>query len=158
MAIEFALEICTPLAAPQIADVVVGITRDLALTDPAVTPQDLLDGALTVRGTWIRIRDKKPEPWHTIPTELGFTPTIFIRFRMSKVDDILAQQDDMVRITARILEAVPGDAVLHRELETGWLVRKGGVVSLNERTDLWTAERLAMMPQPYQRESITLDG
>ena len=64
----------------------------------------------------------------------------------------------MVRVTARILDEVTGDAVLHRELETGWLVRKGGVVSLNERDDLWTAERLAAMPEPYQRAPITFDG
>ena len=57
----------------------------------------------------------------------------------------------MVRLTARLLDRVDGDAVLEFQSETIWLLRRGGDLSLDEREDLWPPHRLAEITRPYRR-------
>jgi hypothetical protein len=91
-------------------------------------------------------------PWHVVVTDLGITPTVRVAFRLNKFADLGAQQDDIVVLTLGLLDLVPGDAVLHRELETVWLLRRDGELSLHERDDLWTPERLAVVgSRPHRR-------
>ncbi|MEV7390957.1 SitI3 family protein [Streptomyces sp. NPDC091215] len=52
---------------------------------------------------------------------------------------------------------VPGDAVLHLEHETAKLVRRAGRTSLSDDTELWTAHRLALISQDYDRATYKID-
>lgn len=62
--------------------------------------------------------------------------------------------DYSVRLTLGLLDAVVGGAVLHRELETAWLLRQAGELGLHERDDLWTPERLAWVgARPHRRST-----
>lgn len=157
MAIEFTFEISTPMPAAEVSAALTSTAHDFGLLEQQVTPQQVLEGVVATTGTWIRVREQKPEPWQTIPAALGFSPTVAVRFRLDKEADIPHQQDVIVRLTAALLRDVPGDAVLHREMETAWLVRKGNDTTLNERDDLWTLERLALIPSPYRRATTDLD-
>jgi hypothetical protein len=86
-----------------------------------------------------------------VAEDLGFVPTVRVAFRLGKVTDMSAQQDDMIRLVSGLLDRVPGDAVLHYEYEYIWLLRRDGELSLNERSDIWPPQRLAAVHQPYRR-------
>ncbi len=70
-------------------------------------------------------------------TDLGFSPTVSVVFRLDKQGEIADQQDDMIRLISGVLDRVPGDAVLHKDLEQIWLLRRGGDLSVSEQDDLW---------------------
>ncbi len=156
MAISFSLNLATPSPAAQVARELHDIARAFGLFDASVTPERVLDeGAATVLGTWIRVREAKPRPWNPVVNDLGFTPTVSIAFRLGKRDELDHQQDDMIRMVSRLLDRVPGDAVLHLDFEHIWLLRRGGDLSLNERDDLWPPHRLAALSQRYRRATHT---
>ncbi|MFD8812590.1 hypothetical protein ACFV23_14190 [Streptomyces sp. NPDC059627] len=60
-------------------------------------------------------------------------------------------------LTSRLLEQVPGDAVLHLEYESAKLVRRAGRTSLSDDTELGTAHRLALISQEYDRTTYKID-
>ena len=157
MAISFSLNLATPSPVAQVARELHGVARNLGLLAASTTADDLLDdeGAVTVLGTWIRVREAKPRPWNPVVNDLGFTPTVSIAFRLGKRDELDHQQDDMIHMVSRLLDRVPGDAVLHLDFEHIWLLRRGGDLSLNERDDLWTPNRLAALSQRYRRATHT---
>lgn len=72
---------------------------------------------------------------------------------MGKGTETSDQQDDMILLIARLLEWVDGDAVLQYRYEEVWLLRRNGELILNEGDDLWRPKRLALMTQPYRRET-----
>lgn len=84
-------------------------------------------------------------------SDLGFTPTVSVAFRLGKASEITAQQDDMIRLVSGLLSLFPGDAVLHFEFEVIWLLRRADDLSLNEQDDLWPPRRLALISKPYRR-------
>lgn len=156
MAISYSLDLATPLPAAQVARELCAIARVLGLFDASVTPERVLnEGVATVLGTWIRVVEARPRPWNAVITDLGFTPTVWVAFRLGKRDELDHQQDDMIRLVSGLLDRVPGGAVLHLDYEHIWLLRRGGDLSLNERDDLWTPNRLAALSQPYRRATHT---
>lgn len=159
MAIEYDLECATPLSAHQVAIRLAETGRETGLFDPSVTSEQLVkEGAVTRLGTWVRVvTPRPPQPWHPVVTAFGFTPTVGVGFRMAKGVEVADQQDDMIRLVARLLTRVEGDAVLHFQYEVVWLLRKDGELCLSERDDIWRPERLAQMTQPYRRQTHTMD-
>ena len=156
MAITFSLDIATPAPAVEVARAVHEAGRLTGLFDEAVTPERILDeGAATRFGTWIRVVETTPRPYHPVVTDLGFTPTVSVAFQLDKENRIADQQDDVVRLTSGLLGRVPGDAVLHRELETIWLLRRGGELTVSEQGDIWPPQRLAALGLPYRRLTHT---
>jgi len=152
MAIEFDLDLGTPLSAAQVAGELCEAGRTLGLFDAAVTPEALLgEGPITRLHTWIRVFDTDPRPWNAVIVDLGFTPTITVVFRESQSTDMSAQDDDMVLLVSALLDRIPGDAVLHFQSEEIWLLRRGGELSLNEQEEIWPPQRLAAVHQPYRR-------
>lgn len=98
--------------------------------------------------------EARPRPTDTITTSLGFTRTVTVIFRLRKVN-VAAQEDEMVRLTDGLLNGVPGDAVLHWQFETIWLLRRGNDLSVSEQADLWPPNRLATLTQPYSRTALS---
>ncbi|MFJ9949126.1 SitI3 family protein [Kitasatospora sp. NPDC091207] len=155
MAIAYSLDLATPLTASEVADKLDEIARPQSLFGAEENAGTLTgDGAVTIRGTWVKVVATKAIPWGD-PLIGGrpFGSTVSVAFRLDKMTDISGQQDDTVRLTLGLLGQVPGDAVLHLDYEDVWLVRQGGELSLNERSDLWPAQRLATVPQPYRRQT-----
>lgn len=152
MAISYSLALATPSTTAQVAHALHDLAQAAALFDASVTPQLLLtDGAVTAAGTWIRVIEARPQPWNPVITDLGLTPTVSLAFRLDKTGDIPTQQDHMIQLVSGLLEEVPGDAVLHFEYETIWLLRRADDLSVNERDDLWPPQRLALITEPYRR-------
>ncbi|MFF1903818.1 SitI3 family protein [Kitasatospora sp. NPDC058218] len=155
MAIAYSLDLVTPLTASEVARKLDEIARPQGLFGAEEDAGTLIgDGAVTVHGTWVRVVATKAIPWGD-PLIGGrpFGATVSVAFRLDKDTDISGQQDDTVRLTLGLLGQVTGDAVLHLDYEDVWLVRQGGALSLSERSDLWPAQRLAAVPQPYRRET-----
>jgi hypothetical protein len=50
----------------------------------------------------------------------------------------------MIRLVSDLLDRIPGDAVLHFQYEQIWLLRRNDELSLNERSDIWPPQRLAL--------------
>ncbi|MEW2043957.1 SitI3 family protein, partial [Streptomyces sp. NPDC005534] len=92
-----------------------------------------------------------------IITGLGFTPTVGVGFRLAKGVEVSDQQDDMIRLVTPLLERIDGDAVLHFQFEQIWMLRRKGELSLSEDDTLWRPQRLAVVTQPYRRESHSMD-
>jgi len=159
MAIAYDLDCATRLSANAVATRLEEIGREAGIFDASVTGKRLLEeGAVTRLGMWIRVvASRPPQPWDPIVTDLGFTPTVGMVFRMAKGVEVSDQQDDMIRLVAPLLQRMDGDAVLHFQFEEVWLLRKNGELSLNEDDDLWRPQRLALMTQPYRRETHTMD-
>lgn len=151
MAISSYLEFATPMTAADIAGGAFDIARshDLAFTAEAV----LADGATTKLGTWIRLSEAKPRPWNPVITDFGFTPTITVVFRFATGDAMYDQDDDMIRMVSGLLGRFPGDAVL-TDYDDIWLLRRGGELSISDREDIWPSHRLAILPEPYRRDSL----
>jgi hypothetical protein len=158
MAIDFDLEIATPLPAAQVAAELCDVVRTLGLFDEAVTPEQILkEGVRTRSDLWVRVLDASPDPQDPVAEDLGFIPTVRVAFRLGKSTNMSAQQDDMIRLVFRLLDRVPGDAVLHFQYEYIWLLRRAGELSLNERSDLWQPQRLAAAHQPYRRATYAFN-
>jgi hypothetical protein len=156
MALTYSLDIATPTPAAEVAGALHETGVLTGLFDDSVTPQRILDEGVATRfGTWLRVVAAAPRPYHPVVTDLGFVPTVQLAFRLSKEDPIAQQQDDVVRLTLGVLGRVPGDAVLHRELETIWLLRRGGDLTISERDDIWPDRRLAILDQPVRRRTHT---
>ncbi|HEY9329894.1 MAG TPA: SitI3 family protein [Streptomyces sp.] len=90
------------------------VARTAGLFDESVVPDLVLgDGALTTKGTWVRVGKETSQPWNPVIADLGFTPTVWVRFQLGRSSDYPDQQDDMVRLVSGLLDRTPGDAVLN---------------------------------------------
>ncbi|KPI00391.1 hypothetical protein OK074_5824 [Actinobacteria bacterium OK074] len=155
MAIEYDLEFATKLSSAEVATRLVEIGKDTGVLDASVTPEQLTGLRVNSRlDTWMGVIQKRElHSWHPIVTDLGFTPTVSVGFRMAKGVEVSDQQDDMLRLVLPLLEQVDGDAVLHYQFEQIWLLRKNGDLTLSEDDDLWRPHRLPLVTQPYRRET-----
>jgi hypothetical protein len=159
MAISYDLDMATPSSALEVARALHSVALVAGLFDTSVTAELTVDeGAVTGHGTWIRVGEETPRPWNAVITDLGFTPAVSVTFRLGKTHDMPSQQDDMIRLVSGLLERIPGDAVLHREFEDIWLLRRDGGLSLNESAELWPVQRLAAVSQPYRRATHVFSG
>jgi hypothetical protein len=139
MAITYRLALATALPAAEVA---------LAL------PAGALTGTTTAAGVWLRVAAVDTPPWHAVVTDLGLSPTVSAVFERDKTGDPARQVDEVVRMAADLLAAVPGDAVLHQDVETIWLLRRGAELTVSDRDDLWSPARLAALTQPYRRGAL----
>lgn len=157
MAIAYDLDIATPLTVEQVAREVLDAGQAVGLFDASVSAERILDeGSLTSPiGTWIRVYEPRIRPWNPVVTDFGFTPTASVVFRLNKEDRMPEQEDDMIRLTSRLLDRVPGDLVLHWDYEHIWLLRRAGDLSVSEDPYLWPQHRRALLTQPYRRLTHT---
>lgn len=112
------------------------------------------DGVLLRGGTWCRAGAAVPseEPWpDPLEEAFGIKQTSWAVFREQGEQDRQHQRDEMVWLVAGLLARLLGDAALHFQYEVLWLVRRDGRVLVNDRDDIWTPDRLAMLGQPYER-------
>jgi hypothetical protein len=152
MAISYSFDLAARSTTAHVACALHDVARASALLSAPVTPESLMtNGTATLAGTWLRVLEDRPKPWNPVLADLGFTPTVSVAFRLGKDSEIPRQQDDMIRLVSGLLGSLPGDAVLHFQYETIWLLRRADGLSLNERDDLWPPQRLALMSQPYRR-------
>ena len=159
MAVELSLEIATTSTPAEVAQALAAVTGDLGLLPESVPPSQFLgDGIRTMSGVYLIVGQDEQQPWQTIPEVLGFRPTVFVLFRFDKFEDIPLQQDEAVGLTVGVLDRIPGDAILHCDLETAWLVRKGEDLVLDDSDEVWTQQRLAALAPPYRRATIDLDA
>lgn len=162
MAIEYTLKIDTSWSADAVAAEVLAAGQSFGILAGSDTVQRLLAGVATRLDTLVLVMRLEEEAesrasWDPVVNTFGFTPTVSVLFRYNKFEDFDAQGDDMIRITSRLLERVPGDLILWMwESERIWLLRRGGDLSLNEQS-MWTPRRLAMITQPYRRATATIE-
>ena len=126
-----------------------------------MTPRQLPDKSLTLGQPGSADAWQRPAtaPWQVVVTDLGIAATARIAFRLTKGTGFAAQENDLVRLAVGLLEIVPGDAVLHREHETIWLLRRGEELSLHESDEVWTPVRLAIVgSRPHRRSTWTFAG
>ena len=153
MSLDYSLDLTTRLTPDEVAEEVVKVGRPLGILEKTVIAQRLLVWSTTTRRTWLQVSPTRPQPWHPPVSELGaITPTVQILFELDKNDHVAEQQEDLIRLTAALLDRIPGDAVFSN-LDVLWLVRKNGALDIHEDNDFWTPERLALLPQPYTRHS-----
>ena len=82
-------------------------------------------------------------------------PTVHVGFRLDKFSDLGLQQDVMVGVVADVLAADGGDAVLHFQYETIWLLRRGSSLLLHADDELWPAHRVALVPGVTGRRAMS---
>ncbi|WP_037370691.1 SitI3 family protein [Amycolatopsis orientalis] len=153
MSLDYSLDLTTGLAPEEVAEEIVKTGRPLGILEESVTAQQLLAWSTTTRQTWLQVSPARPQPWHPPISELGaITPTVQLLFELNKNDQIAEQQNDLILLTAALLQRIRGDAVFSN-LDVVWLVRKNGTLDIHEDNDFWTPERIALLPRPYTRHS-----
>ncbi|MET7696935.1 SitI3 family protein [Streptomyces sp. NPDC005485] len=160
MAFSYTLDIATSMSALDVAERLVHTASDAQLLQPAPSPEDLLaEGAVTVHGTWLRVieEEDEPDPDDPLVKNLGISPSMTVIFRYKKNVYAQEQDDDVAFLASRLLEQVPGDAVLHLDYESAKLVRRAGKTSLSDDAELWTPNRLALISQEYDRATYKID-
>lgn len=154
MAVDYDLDLSAPNTADGMATALLGLARRGGLLPPETDVAALLGDGVTLRaGMYCRVTSAgREQPWPP-PTEedFGVVTTCWAMFRLDAFRDVKAQQDEMVWLASGLLATLPGDVVLHFQSEVAWLVRREGKLVVSDRGDIWTAERLAMLPTPYER-------
>lgn len=159
MAISFDLEMGPPTTADRLALAFVDLAAGQGVVPVGTTPQDLLgEGVETRLRLWCRagVREPSKLPWpRPVEESFGVTASCWLFLRLIRGETpVRSQQDEMVWLAGGLLARLPGDAVLHWDSELAWLVRKGGRLVVSERDDIWTPERLAMLPVPFERGAL----
>jgi hypothetical protein len=128
--------------------------QEQELLAPDATFESLTgDSARLRNGSWVGVYPfvvNPNRPPHAIPHDLHIAANAHIYFREDDFEDRQRQKDDMVRITLDLLRQLPGDAVLERELEVIWLLRRGGDLFLGDEPKFWTPERRQWISESYQ--------
>jgi hypothetical protein len=154
VSISYYLGLGTQSSAAQVAAELRHIATTLGLLDASVTIDDVLDGAVTGAGTWVRVTEA-PRPRDIEVNDRGFAWTVSAVFQLDNVPDHTGQKDDVVRMVSGLLDRVIGDAMLHLDFEIIWLLRRDGELCLSERDDLWTPARLSAISRTYRRAALT---
>jgi hypothetical protein len=101
----------------------------------------------------------------TTHDDFGIDPALDVDFYVNQraepgdLDALLAQQEaEMVTIALALLDRLPGDAVLHREYDQVFLVRRDGRLVLSDDPDVWMDDLLPLVTQPYQRAALQFSG
>ncbi|MGW7408772.1 SitI3 family protein [Streptomyces sp. NPDC054833] len=143
-----------------VAEKLVHVASDAQLLQSPPPPAaDLLtEGISTAHGTWLRVlaEDDEPDLEDPLVENLEFTPTTTVIFRYKK-GAYEEQDEDVVLLSSRLLEEVPGDAVLHVDYESAKLARRAGKTSLSDDAELWTPYRLSLISQEYDRATLKID-
>jgi hypothetical protein len=112
--------------------------------DPAEATLRLTDGM------WVWVEVPVITGPDSFVADFGIARAATVNFDVGGTDDPARTIDDMLRLALDLLARAPGDAVLHYEYTDVWLVRRGGQLLLNDVPGLWSPERLAWIPVPYQ--------
>ena len=158
MAIDFHLELGAPATPERVAGELLALAVEGGLLPAGTEATDLLGpGAVLRAGAWCKVvAANNPFPWPPpVEADFGIVRTCWVAFRLDlRSDAVRPQQDEMVWLCSGLLARLPGDAALHSDYEVLWLLRKEGRLLVSDRDDIWTAERLAMLPQPYERAHL----
>jgi len=87
--------------------------------------------------------------------DFGLVRAATVDFFVDSAREIETQYDQVPALVFALLEAVPGDAVLHYGYTEVWLVRRGGRYVLSDDDAAWPPERLARVDVPYERSHLT---
>lgn len=119
---------------------------------------DIRNAVLTLHsGLWVSVTslddedDEDEDDAPTLGQQLGVDSVATVDLLLNGRRDAIAQLDEMLVVVFRLLERVPGDAVLHYEDAEVWFVRRGGELILNDDDEIWIPDRLARVPPPYRR-------
>ncbi|MFE9328505.1 SitI3 family protein [Nocardia sp. NPDC052278] len=158
MAIEYTLDLAATATPTQVAEALMSSAPKGQLFDPGVTIDRVLSGVVTtVRGLWIGVGQQHSLETEILTSGFRFTPTLWTHFRFEKFKDFPDQTDDMITLTSAVLTRIPGDAVLHCQGDTIWLVRHDGEIFVNESEELWPSSRLVLLSRPYRRQNYMWD-
>ena len=163
MAIGYTLEIDTSWSAAAVAAEVLALGRAAGIVSGSDGADALPADLETRSGTWVRVQPdaEKPEPWASwdpVATTFGLRSTVSISFRLGKSDDLVPQDDDVIRLVTKLLDRVPGDLILWiPESDLVWLLRRGHQLVLSDQDDLWPPHRLNLVTQPYRRVPLAFD-
>lgn len=161
MAISYRLVWGAPSGADDVADGIVRLAGPAEVLQAGTAPDDLMGEGVVLRaGMWCRAGTARPRevPWpDQLEADFGLVETCWVVFREDGDRDRTWQQDEMVWLVSGLLATLVGDVALHFQYEVLWLVRQGGRLVVNERDDIWTPPRLAMLPGPYERAPLAFE-
>jgi len=134
------------------------VTTDAGLVAD-VGADDLVRAVLTLdSGLWVSVLQLDDTVTDPFGTELGVQSVASVDLQLNGTRDSIEQLDEMLTVVFGLLARVPGDAVLHYEYAEVWLVRRSGDLLLADDDEIWTPDRLARVPPPYQRAELAVPG
>jgi hypothetical protein len=154
MAIDFHFHLAPPTTAERVAATVLDLGGPQGVVPAGTTADELQGDGTTLRaGAWCRVTTPRPRSQPPpLEVDFGLVTACWLTFRVVPSNgSTVWQQDEMVWLVAGLLAHLPADAALHFQYEVLWLVRQEGRLVVNERDDIWTAERLAFLPPPFER-------
>jgi hypothetical protein len=158
MAISYNLVWGPPVTADQLVATFLALAVDGGVLPPTAQSSELTgDGVVLRAGMWCRSGAARPSnvPWPPpVEEDFGVVRSCWVVFRENGDLDRFRQRDEMIWLIAGLLQRLPGDMALHYENEIMWMVRRNGQLYVSERDVNWPAERLALVPPPYQRARL----
>lgn len=140
MSLDYSLALAGNLSAESVC-------RQLAQTGEFSTPM----GKLEAPGLYISMLVPSGLSLQIIEEEFHFVPTLDLNFRLDKFQDLDLAVRRILTGAAALLRATPADLSLLFNGEIVLLTRIGGKLELYDTPKFWDAERLALMPEPWQR-------
>jgi hypothetical protein len=161
VSITFKLELGPPVAPDAVVAVLV------AVGDGGGDADGDGDGARVVEahagtsgslrgGGWFDVDAAEDDPPDPEERRFGFAPAVEVYIGLRKFGDLEAQTTDVLRLALGVLAGVPGDALLHREHDEVWLLRRRGRLTVN--AGLWTPAQLGLLrSHPHESGSLAFD-
>jgi len=106
----------------------------------------------------VDIGQPNPVEIEIIEEDFGFTPTASVIFWRDNETDPVTVRTSLLRGCVALLEGSTDDAVLLLNGEVVILLRRNGSLVLNRLEGFWTDAELAVIPPPFEFESITIAG
>jgi hypothetical protein len=144
MALEYRLRIATSLEPSQ-------VLRSLSLLHSLETRSGQLSGPGVIA---IQVSPVSERGSSVIRDAFGFSPTVDITFRLEKLENLDAGVRTVIRATLELLRETAGEVVMLFNGEDVVLLRKDGLLVLNNAWDFWSQARLAQVTLPYAMRSI----
>ncbi|MDC0712484.1 SitI3 family protein [Stigmatella sp. ncwal1] len=146
MSLDYGFNIKTALTPQQVLRIALaelGLEPETALDSPGVFKETAGPGFLASAGP------VAPLSQTILQEDLGIAPSVNLHFWIDSGEERHAAITSMLQAGLAVLRQVPGDAVLLFIGETVLLLRRQGQLFLDERTGIWTPERLKQVDMPY---------
>lgn len=110
---------------------------------------DVVNAVLTRdSGLWVSV--SPPTLGDMFRSDFGLDPTATVDMQINGTKDLDPQFDDALALSLRLLELLPGDAMLHFDYISPWFLRRHGELLLSDEKETWPPEVLARLTVPYK--------
>lgn len=154
MSIMYELELSDPIDDTQLKTALQAVATRRPVQEATESPE--LKGEGLSSGLEVEAYVHETSGTPVLSDAFGVEGAAEVGMEVARHRDYFPQLQDVIRVTMEVLNLNDGDAVLHYELGTVWLVRRNGRLVLSDRDDLWSPDLLDLVTIPYDRAPLVV--